>query len=81
MACLGIYYIWILNQNATRGYRIRELQSDYRELVFQENLLDINIAEGKSIDAVVSARVVTDMQDVTAPNYLVAKSPQYSLKN
>jgi hypothetical protein len=49
---LGIYYVWMLNQNATRGYNIRTLQVQYRALSFQENLLDIRIAEGKSIDTI-----------------------------
>jgi len=45
IALLGIYYVWVLNQNATKGYNIRNLQVQNRELSFQENLLDIRIAE------------------------------------
>lgn len=45
IALLGIYYVWILNANATKGYNIRTLQATNRELSFQENLLDIHIAE------------------------------------
>ena len=32
IACLGIYYIWILNQNATKGYQIRELQAEGKSI-------------------------------------------------
>jgi hypothetical protein len=81
IACLGVYYIWILNQNATKGYQIRELQSQYRELTFQENLLDIRIAEGKSIDAISNAPIVQSMQTVESPGFLVMKDPQFTLKN
>ena len=81
IACLGIYYIWILNQNATKGYQIRELQGQYRELTFQENLLDIRIAEGKSIDAISNAPIVQAMQNVETPSFLVMKEPQFTLKN
>lgn len=81
LACLGIYYIWILNQNATKGYQIRELQGQYRELTFQENLLDIRIAEGKSIDAVVNAPIMQSMQAVDTPTYLFMRDPQYTFKN
>ncbi|MBX9808953.1 hypothetical protein K2X92_01010 [Candidatus Gracilibacteria bacterium] len=81
IACLGIYYIWILNQNATKGYQIRELQGQYRELTFQENLLDIRIAEGKSIDAISNAAIVQAMQTVETPGFLVMKEPQFTLKN
>ncbi len=81
IACLGIYYIWILNQNATKGYQIRELQGQYRELTFQENLLDIRIAEGKSIDAIAMAPIMQSMQVVEAPSFLVMRDPQFTLKN
>lgn len=81
IACLGIYYIWILNQNATRGYQIRELQGQYRELTFQENLLDIRIAEGKSIDAVANSSIMSKMKDAGTPSYLVMRDMQYTLKN
>lgn len=81
IACLGIYYIWILNQNATKGYQIRELQGQYRELTFQENLLDIRIAEGKSIDAIANAPIVHGMLTVESPSFLVMNDSQLTLKN
>ncbi len=81
IACLGIYYIWILNQNATKGYQIRELQRQYRELTFQENLLDIRIAEGKSIDAIATAPIIASMQVVDTSAYIVMRDPQFTLKN
>jgi hypothetical protein len=70
----GVYYVWILNLNATKGYNVRELQVKNRELSFQENLLDIRIAEGQSIDSVMSSPLISKMQDVTAPQFLVMKS-------
>ena len=81
IACLGIYYIWILNQNATKGYQIRTLQGQYKELTFQENLLDIRIANGKSIDTISNSPIVQSMQTVEAPTFLVMKEPQFTLKN
>ena len=45
IALLGVYYVWILNQNATKGYNIRTLQTEYRELSFQENLLQYGYRE------------------------------------
>jgi hypothetical protein len=74
IALLGVYYVWILNQNATKGYNIRTLQVQYRELSFQENLLDIRIAEGKSIDAVVSSPAVSRMIDIQKPTFIVMKN-------
>ncbi len=81
IAFLGIYYIWILNQNATKWYQIRELQGQYRELTFQENLLVIRIAEWKSIDAIMNAKIIQSMQTVDASTFLVIKEPRFTLKN
>ncbi len=53
----------------------------YRELTFQENLLDIRIAEGKSIDAITNATIMTSMETVVSPSFLVIQDPQFTLKN
>ncbi len=68
-----MYYVWILNQNATKGYNVRELQVKNRELSFQENLLDIRIAEGQSIGSVMGGAVISYMQPVERPEFLVMK--------
>jgi hypothetical protein len=81
IALLGIYYVWMLNQNATKGYNIRNLQVQYRELSFQQNLLDIRIAEGKSIDALLQTPIVTNMQDVDKPAFLIVRDTAPTLKN
>lgn len=73
IALLGVYYVWILNENATKWYNIRTLQSKNRELSFQENLLDIRIAEGQAVSVIMSAPVVAGMQNVEAPAFLVTK--------
>ena len=74
IALFGVYYVWILNLNATKGYNVRELQVKNRELSFQENLLDIRIAEGQSIGVVMSSPLIATMQDVTSPHFLIMKN-------
>ncbi len=74
-----MYYVWLLNQNATKGYNIRNLQVENRELAFKENLLDIRIAEGKSIDAVMNSPIVSKMQTTSAPSFLVLKDAQFTM--
>lgn len=44
-----------------------------RELSFQENLLDIRIAEGQSIGTVMGGAVISYMQAVDRPEFLVMK--------
>lgn len=81
IACLATYYIYLLNQNATKGYDIRTLQMQNKELAFKENLLDIRIAEGKSIDIVMSSPIVEQMETATAPAFLVLKDSQFTMNN
>jgi hypothetical protein len=81
IAVLGIYYVWVLNQNATKWYNIRTLQVKYRELSFQENLLDIRIAEGKSIDTIMQSSVIAGMQEVDKPTFLVLGDTQFTMKD
>lgn len=81
IASLGIYYVWMLNQNATRGYNIRTLQVEYRNLSFQENLLDIRIAEGKSIDTILRSPTVVAMQNVDNSSFLVVRDATFTQKN
>ena len=47
-----------------------------RELSFQENLLDIRIAEGQSIGTVMNSTVIASMQAVERPTFLVTKGEQ-----
>lgn len=73
------YYTLLTNQNATKWYSIRSLQMTWRELAFKENLLDIRIAEGKSIDVVMSQDIVGKMEDITAPAFLVLKDTHFTM--
>ncbi len=73
IALLWVYYVWVLNENATKWYNIRSLQVKNRELSFQENLLDIRIAEGQSIGSVMNSSFVSLMQDAEKPLFLVTK--------
>lgn len=52
-----------------------------KELAFKENLLDIRIAEGKSIDIVMSSPIVEQMETATAPAFLVLKDSQFTMNN
>lgn len=81
IAALGIYYVWMLNQNATRGYNIRTLQVEYRNLSFQENLLDIRIAEGKSTDSILRSPIVASMPNVDSSSFLVVRDATFTQKN
>lgn len=75
---LSVYYVNLLNQNATKGYNLRTYQAQTKELIFKENLLDIRIAEGRSIDVVLASDIVTKMPSApSAPEFLVMKNANF----
>lgn len=78
-ALLMGYYTFLTNSSATKGFSIRDLQAENRELAFKENILDIRIAEGKSIDVIMNSMIVSQMQNVSNPNFLVMKETQFTM--
>lgn len=78
-AVLMGYYAFLTNQNATKGFSIINLQAENRELAFKENLLDIRIAEGKSIDVIMNSAIISSMQNVANPWFLVVKDTQFTM--
>lgn len=81
IAGLGVYYVWSLNVNATNGYQIRKMELAQRELRFQENILDIHIAEAESMNVISENPRVKSMPSVEKPEFLVVKDIQFTFKD
>lgn len=79
LAILGVYYVWILNANATKGYDYRTLDQMRRELLLQQNLLGVTLAEFESLDKLSTDAQQRKMEQVDAPDYLVAKQQDLDL--
>ena len=79
---LLIYYVWILNVNATKGYNIRQLEIEKRNLLIEKELLDVKIAELESLSNILWKDDLENMEKVKEPDYLVIKEwVQYVYKN
>jgi hypothetical protein len=79
---LLLYYVWILNANATQWYTIRQLEKNQNELKVELDRLNVKIAEIDSLDSIGAEDALDNMQQVQDPNYLVYKtSVQYVFKN
>lgn len=70
---LLLYYVWILNANATQGYSIRKLEKVQNELKVELDRLDVKIAELDSLENISSDELLQDMIPIEDPNYLVIK--------
>lgn len=76
---LWIYYVWALNVNATKWYKMRNLEIQRRDLVFKENLLNMKIAEVQSLNNVANDPATLVMETTENPKYLVLKDINLAL--
>ena len=77
---LGIYYVFMLNVNATKGYNVRNLELERRNLTFEQNLLNIRIAETESLSTISENPSVEKMTPIDSPKYLVLKDSLLTLR-
>ena len=79
---LLLYYVWILNVNATQGYNIRQLEIERKNLEIDKQLLEVKIAELESLGNIMQDEDLNDMEKVEDPDYLVIKDDvQYVYNN
>lgn len=79
---LLVYYVWILNANATQWYNIRQLEKTQNELKVELDRLNVKIAELESLDSVSSDDIFNNMEPIEDPDYLVIKEGvQYVYNN
>lgn len=83
IAFLLIYYVWILNANATQGFAIRDLENTQKQLKVELDRLDVKIAEIESSQSIESDETLKwIMEEYDDPNYLVIKENiQYVYNN
>lgn len=70
---LLIYYVWILNVNATQWYYIKQLEIEKNQLKITKSLLDVKIAELESLQNILKDEDIGEMEKVENPDYLVIK--------
>lgn len=68
-----LYYVWILNINATKWYNIRQLEIEKKNLLMEKELLDVKIAELESLSTIISDDNLKNMEKIENPDYLVIK--------
>lgn len=72
---LLIYYIWIINANATKWFSIRQLEQEKKNLLIEKEQLEVKIANLESIDGINDENMdsLENMEKVENPDYLVIK--------
>ena len=75
IAVLFIYYVWILNVNATQGYNIRTLEVERQNLLLQKELLDVKISNLESLKNIESSKDFDwIMEKVEDPDFIVIRN-------
>jgi hypothetical protein len=78
MIC-SIYYVWILNNTATKWYDIRTLEVVQRDLLFEDNMADIRIAEAESLGKISSDTSIQDMLPAGQSAFIVSRTAAVAL--
>ncbi len=77
---LLLYYVWILNANATKWYNIRELEKERRSLLIEQETMKMKISEIESLKII--EEDMKDMERVENPDFIVIKKwEQYVYNN
>lgn len=71
ISVLLLYYVWMLNANATKWENIRQLTNQMEQLKLERQRLDVRISEVESLDTIEQDR--KDMETIEDPDYLVIK--------
>jgi hypothetical protein len=67
---LALLILFHENANATKGYRLRNLERERSEKMLEEEVLNMQIAEEQSLDTLQNDPLVQAMQIVKKPTYL-----------
>jgi len=80
---LLLYYVWILNANATQWFAIRDLENTQKQLKVELDRLDVKIAEIQSTRSIESDEILKWlMEEYQDPDYLVIReNVQYVFNN
>lgn len=82
ISLLLLYYVWILNVNATKGYDIRDLENEKKTLLMEKEILDVKIAELESLTNILQDEDLQNMEKIWDPEYIVRKdNVQYVYNN
>ncbi len=71
---LLIYYIWTINVNATKGFNIRQLELEKKNLLIEKEQLKVEISKLESLDNI-KDEDKQNMEDIKSEehDYLVIK--------
>lgn len=71
---LALLILFHENANATKGYRLRTLERQRSQLLLEDEVLNMQIAQQQSLDTLQNDPVVQLMQQPKSPVYLMVEN-------
>lgn len=70
IAVVSLVYLAHANQNATKGYVLKELEQSRAELMTKNEILDMQTAQAKSLDTLQSDKKISSMVKADEPMFV-----------
>lgn len=78
---LCLIYIVQVNQTVSKGYQIRDLESQIHELTLVNQKLELSTQQAQSLENVARATKMIGLIRADRPEYLQSGTPSYALAN
>ena len=76
---LVAFYIVQVNNTATKGYNIRELETQIKELTMQNQRLDVEARKVQALENVSNSVKMLGLIQAETPSYVMGGAPSYAL--
>ena len=74
-----IAYIIQINQTVSKGYQIRELESEISELTLRNQKLEVVTQQAQSLENIERATKMLGLVRAERPTYVLSSTPSYAL--
>ena len=71
---LLIWYVWMLNVNATKWYNIIEYEIQKKQLLMEKEILEVKLAELDSLTKILNKDNIKNMEKIKDITFLVIKN-------
>ncbi len=74
-------YIYQVNSSISKGYQIRDIETQIRELTLSNQQMELSAREAQSLQNVAHAVKMLGLVDAENPIYLEAPAPAFAMAN
>jgi hypothetical protein len=79
LIALCVIYIVQVNHTVSKGYQIRELESEIQELTLHNQTLEVTTQQAQSLENVARATKMIGLVRADRPEYIQTAGPSYAL--